>query len=76
MLIRNAATQYKVATTSRAQADAARIRELLSRFPNDPEEIVRLAYAQCVAPLATASTRPACLYIRCGLAFAGARRAA
>jgi serine/threonine protein kinase len=29
----------------------------LSRFPNDPEEIVRLAYAQCIAELATSSKR-------------------
>jgi len=29
----------------------------LSRFPHDSEEIVRLAYAQCIAPLAAASQR-------------------
>lgn len=34
---RNAAIEYKVATVSRAAADASRIRDLLARFPNDPQ---------------------------------------
>lgn len=34
---RNAALEYKVATVARAQADASRIRDLLARFPGDPQ---------------------------------------
>lgn len=33
----NAGIEYKVAVVARAQADASRIRELLARFPNDPQ---------------------------------------
>lgn len=37
MQINNKAIEYRVATVSRAEADAARIRQLLARFPNDPQ---------------------------------------
>ncbi len=35
--VRNDAQQYKVATTSRAKADADRLNDLLAKFPNDPQ---------------------------------------
>lgn len=35
--IKNAALQYKVTVVSRAEADAGRIKDLMAKFPNDPE---------------------------------------
>lgn len=37
LVIRNEALQYRTAVVSRAQADAARVRELSARFTGDPE---------------------------------------
>ena len=37
LVIRNEALQYRTAVVSRAQADAARVRELSARFTSDPE---------------------------------------
>lgn len=48
---------HSIHSASDAHLFAEFVFPALSRFPNDPEEIVRLAYAQSIAELATSSKR-------------------